>query len=306
VPDEHAADIWTVDGRDVRVTHPEKVYWLEAGYTKGAMLRYYADIAPVLLPYLHDRPVTLRVYPNGAQENSYYQRDRPRWAPAWLRSVPYQPETAPHVIDLPLVDDAAGLLWLANRGCIEFHVWGCRLPDLSVPDIAIFDLDPGDELTFDDVLRSALVLREALERDGVHGYPKTSGGRGLHVWVPLAAGHTFEDVREWVRRVAADLAQARPELFAPVHGSGPTHEGGRITIDAAQNSQGRNTAVPYALRAQGRAPVVSTPLSWEEVAQGGSGRLQPEDFGPHEVLERVRRLGDLFAPVLSDGQRLSA
>jgi bifunctional non-homologous end joining protein LigD len=288
---------WTVNGREVAVSHLDKVYWPQSGYTKGAMLEYYRHIAPALLPYLYDRPVTLRVYPSGAQSGSYYQRARPKQAPNWLRSVTYQPETTQHTVQLPLVDDGAGLLWLANRGCIEFHLWASCLPDLATPDLAIVDLDPGDELTFADVLRAALALRDALGRAGVMGYPKTSGGRGLHVFVPLAAGQTFEGVREWVKRVASELAQAQPDLFAPVHGSGPTHAGARITIDAAQNSIGRNTAAPYTLRASNPSqPTVSTPLSWEEVEAGG---FEPQAFEPDAVLERVRSRGDLFAPVLA-------
>lgn len=306
-----AAENWDLDGRSVHVTHLDKPYWPQAGagagagagFTKGDMLRYYAQVAPTLLPYLRERPVTVRVYPHGVRGRSYYQRARSPRAPAWLRSATYHPKTTGGAVRLLLVDDSAGLLWLANAGGIEFHLWGSHLPDLSVPDQAIFDLDPGDEAVFADVSRAALWLHDALERRRISGYAKTSGGRGLHVFVPLAAsaGYTFDDVRGWVRRLAEQLATTHPEAIAVVGGSTPTHQGSRVTIDYAQNSLGRNTAAPYTLRAHPTAPTVSAPLTWDEVAAGG---LDPADYTPPVVLERIRRLGDLFAPVLTKGQRL--
>jgi bifunctional non-homologous end joining protein LigD len=295
------SQVWHIDGRALPVSHLDKLYWDEAGYTKGAMLEYYRQIALAMLPHLHERPITLRLFPEGAEGGSYYQRALPKRAPAWMRSADYEPESALHIVQLPLVDDAASLLWLANAGSIEFHVWANRVPDLAAPDVAIFDLDPGDELTFADVVRGALFLRQTLQESGVSGFPKTSGGHGLHVFVPLAPGPTVEEVRAWVRQVSAALAEAHPELFAPVHGAGSTHEGARITIDAAQNGHGRNTAAPYTLRGRHPRPMVSTPLRWEEIEEGG---LQPDAFGPEAVLERVRRLGDVFAPVLSSPQAI--
>ena len=147
---------------------------------------YYRQIAPVLLPYLKDRPVTLRMYPQGVEGTSYYLRDCPADAPEWLRRVTYQPKTVNHPVPLPLIDTAAGLLWFANQGAIEVHLWGSRTPDLTQPDLAIFDLDAGSTASFDAVREAALRLHDALEQAGVRGYPKTSGGGGLHIFVPLA------------------------------------------------------------------------------------------------------------------------
>lgn len=299
-----AADsaVWQVGERAVQVSHLTKLYWPEAGVTKGDLLRYYLDIAPVALPHFRDRPVTMRIYPDGVSGPSFYQRDRPEQAPAWLRAAAYHPKTAraaPHVVQLPIVDDAAGLIWLANAGSIELHLWAARLPDLARPDQAIFDLDPGEAATFADVCQAALRLREALEREGLRSYAKTSGGQGLHVYVPLAAGHTFEQVRAWVKAIAERLAAASPGSIAVAHG--PTHRGGQVTVDHAQNSVGRNTAAPYTVRARRSGPTVSTPLRWEEIEAGG---VDPAALTPRAVLERVQRLGDLFAPVASDGQRL--
>lgn len=289
---------WQLGDHTVEVSHLDKPFWPNDGLTKGDMLWYYRAIASVMLPYFRDRPVTLRVFPDGIHGFSYYRRDLPENAPDWLRYVDYELETAERVIQVPLVDDAAGLIWLANQGSIEFHLWASRLPDLAQPDMAIFDLDPGDEATFAHILQTALRLREALERLGLRGYPKTSGGRGLHVYVPLAPGHTFDAVRSWVKALAEQLAVAHSDLIAVAHGA--THRGRQVTIDYAQNSIGRNTAAPYTLRARAGAPV-STPLTWEEVADG---RVRPADLTLQTVPQRVVQAGDLFRSVLEGGQYL--
>ncbi|HEX8036460.1 MAG TPA: non-homologous end-joining DNA ligase [Ktedonobacterales bacterium] len=298
-PVESAA--WQVSGREVHVSHLTKLYWPEVGVSKGDLLRYYLAIASVAMPHFRDRPATMRVFPEGVLGPSFYQRDRPEHAPDWLRTVNYHPKTtkkSSHVSILTLIDDAAGLIWLANAGSIEFHLWSARLPDLSRPDQAIFDLDPGAVASFVDVCQAALRLREALVRDGMRSYPKSSGGRGLHVYMPLAPEHTFEQVRAWVKSVAERLAAADPELLAVAHG--PTHRGNRITVDYAQNSVGSNTAAPYTVRAQRTYPVVSTPVRWEEIEAG----VDPSAFTPQVVLERVRQHGDLFAPASKGGQHL--
>jgi len=289
---------WSIGGRTIAVSNLEKAYWPGDGLTKGDLLRYYQTVAPVLLPHCADRPATLRVYPNGIRGFSYYRRELPSHAPDWLRGVAYRPETTGEPIQLPLVDDAAGLVWLANTGAIELHLWTARLPNLDEPDQAVFDLDPGDQASFGDVLRAALRLRDELERRGLHGYPKTSGGKGLHVYLPLAAGHTYDAVRAWVKAVAERLAAAHPDLIAVARGA--THRGGHVTIDYAQNSVGRNTAAPYTPRARPGAPV-SCPLTWDEVADG---KIAPSDLTLRTVPDRVAKLGDVFAPVLAADQRL--
>lgn len=296
----NSSETWQLAGQTVQVSHLEKIYWPQAGFTKGDMLEYYRQIAPVVLPHFKDRPVTLRVYPQGAEHASYYLRDCPDDAPGWLRRVPYRPKTVRHEVPLPLIDSAAGLIWFANQGAIEFHLWGSRVPHLEQPDLAIFDLDPGETASFHDVREAALRLHDRLEQAGVKAYPKTSGGHGLHIYVPLAAGSPFEQVRGWVKTLGEQLAATYPELIATAHGA--THRGGRVTIDQAQNSLGRNTAAPYTMRAQPAHPTVSTPLTWEELA---ANTIQPTDLTPSVVLERIGRLGDLFAPVLQGNQHIT-
>jgi bifunctional non-homologous end joining protein LigD len=196
---------------------------------------------------------------------------------------------------LPLIDTAAGLLWFANQGAIEFHLWGSHTPDLTQPD-----LDAGEAASFETLREAALRLHDALEQAGVRGYPKTSGGSGLHVFVPLSPGHTFQRVRTWVKAVGEQLADAHPKLMALSRGG--THQGGHVTIDYAQNSVGRNTAAPYTLRAHPVHPMVSTPLTWAELEEG---TIDPANLSPQVVLSRVERLGDLFAPVLQGDQRIA-
>jgi bifunctional non-homologous end joining protein LigD len=295
-----SATTWKLDGRDVRVTSLDKAYWPEDGLTKGDLLGYYRELAPILKPYFTDRPVTGRVFPRGIHGPGYYRREIPDNAPDWVRSAEYQAATDGHAVKVLLLDDAAGLIWLANTGSIEIHIWGAHLPDLAEPDLAIFDLDPGEEASFADALAAACILHETLDRAGLQSYPKTSGGKGLHVFLPLAPGHSFEQVRDWVRTTAEQLEHDHPKLFATAHGS--THRGDHVTVDHAQNSVGRNTAVPYTVRALPGAPV-STPLSWDEVHDG---KLRPADFTIKTVPARLKKLGDLFAPVLKGGQRLPA
>jgi bifunctional non-homologous end joining protein LigD len=289
---------WIVADREIRVTSLDKPYWPDNGLTKGDLLTYYREMAPVLLPYLAERPVTPRVYPRGIDGISYYRRERPEKAPDWLRGAAYETATDGHQIQVLLVDDAAGLLWLANSGAIEVHIWGAHLPELSEPDLVVFDLDPGEAASFADVLRAASILHERLDTLGLRGYPKTSGGDGLHVFLPLAPGHTFERVRDWVRHLAEELEAAHPKLLAVSHG--PTHRGSRVTIDHAQNSVGRNSAAPYTVRARPGA-TVSTPLTWDEIADG---KVRPGDLTIKTVPRRVKKRGDLFAPALAGDQPL--
>jgi bifunctional non-homologous end joining protein LigD len=295
-----ASHTWQFDSQTVQVSHLEKHYWSQSAFSKGDMLSYYQQIAPIVLPYFKDRPVTLRLFPRGVEGASHYLRDCPRSAPDWLRRTAYQPKTVSHPVPLPLIDTVAGLLWFANQGAIEFHLWASHLPDLHEPDLAIFDLDPGSAASFDAVREAALRLHEALERAGVRGYPKTSGGGGLHVFVPLGPGHTFERVRIWVKMVGQQLADGYPHVIALAQGA--THQGDRVTIDYAQNSVGRNTAAPYTLRAHPDHPTVSTPLTWAELE---AGTIDSARLSPQAVLERVGQLGDLFAPILQADQHIA-
>ncbi|HET7094043.1 MAG TPA: hypothetical protein VFI22_11205, partial [Thermomicrobiales bacterium] len=196
--------VWSLDGHDVALSRRDEPLWPESGLTKGDLLAYYRDMAPTMLPYFVDRPVTLYVCPGGIAGRCFYRRDLPDGAPPWLRSVDYRPAsraTGPET-RLPLVDDAAGLIWLANAGAIEFHLWTARAPDLTRPDQAVFDLDPGEAATFAQALEAAELLYGVLTDLGMKAFAKTSGGRGVHVVLPVAPGPSYADVRGWVKSVA--------------------------------------------------------------------------------------------------------
>jgi bifunctional non-homologous end joining protein LigD len=289
---------WTIDNREIELTNLDRVLWPDEDITKQDVLEYYRAIAPVMLPHFKDRPVTFRMFYSGIAGPGIYRREAPKSAPDWLREAPYTTVTDAHTIDVPLIDDTSGLLWYANSGALEFHVWSSHLPDLDAPDRVVIDLDPGDEADFGMVLDAAIAVNAKLDDLGLEGFPKTSGGAGLHVWLPLAGGFDFETVREWVEELAVRLAADHPGLIAPAHGS--THTGKLVTIDHAQNSIGRNTAAPYTLRAKPGAPI-STPLTWDEVRKK---KIRPEDFTIRNVARRIKRSGDLFAPVLGKGKPL--
>jgi bifunctional non-homologous end joining protein LigD len=289
---------WQVDGRTLEQTKLDRVLWPDDGITKGDLLDWYRAIAPVMLPHLRDRPVTLRSYPGGIDGTSHYRREIPDGAPEWIRRFPYETATNRHTIELPFIEDAAALLWFVNTGAIEIHAWPARAPELDEPDQVIFDLDPGDETDFSKVLEAARILHAALDELSLTGYAKTSGGKGLHVFLPLAPGAEFKTVRTWVKILADKLAADHPDLIAT--GGGATHEGRLVTIDYAQNSIGRNTAAPYPVRARPGAPV-STPVTWEEI---DAGDVRPEQWTIRTVPERVGEVGDLFRGALSRDQHL--
>jgi len=291
-------ETWELNGREIEITSLDRRYWPDDDLTKGDMLDYYRQIAPVMLPFLHERPLTLRVFPRGTGGPGYWRRELADSTPDWLRSVTYQPESRSDKIEVPLIDDEAGLIWHADHAAIEFHQWLSLAGDLERPDWAVFDLDPGEEVDFEQVLGAALHVRDELVPSKLTGFAKTSGGAGLHVFVPLEPSEPFETVREWLHGVAKRLAEQHPDLIATA--SGGTHAGTKVTIDHAQNSIGRNTAAPYSLRARADAPV-STPVSWDEVKRG---KIRPDQFTLKTVPKRVKKLGDLWADALKLHQTL--
>ena len=256
---------WTIDGHSIELTSLDKPYWPDDGLTKGDALDYYRAVADVMLPYLAQRPITFRAYPNGIKGPGFWRRDMPDNAPDWLTSVAYQPETREARIDVPLIDGEAALVWWADHSAIEVHQWLSLKDDLDNPDWAVFDLDPGKEVDFEQVLEAARLIRGDLQKQELESFAKTSGATGMHVFVPLEAGAPFDGVREWVHDVARRLADKHPKLIAAA--SGGTHRGSLVTIDHAQNSVARNTAAPYTLRAHPGAPFRphSRGLKWRRV-----------------------------------------
>ncbi len=292
------SEVVEINGHTIELTSLDKPYWPDDELTKGDALNYYRAVADVMLPYLAERPVTFRAYPNGINGPGFWRRDLPDNAPDWLMSVRYQPETREERIDVPLIDDEAALIWWADHAAIEVHQWLSLKDDLDRPDWAVFDLDPGKELEFEQILEAATLIRDDLTEQGLKSFAKTSGASGMHVFVPLKAEAPFDDVRDWVHGVARRLAEKHPKLIAAA--SGGTHRGSVVTIDHAQNSVARNTAAPFTLRARPGA-TVSTPLSWDEVEKG---KFRPDDFTLRTVPKRLKKQGDPWDGALNLRQKL--
>ena len=287
--------------RSLRLSNLDKPFWPEEGITKGDLLGYYRDIAPALVPHLRGRPFTMKRYPDGWTGKHFFQKDAPAHMPPWIRTAPFPASTRTgetRTIDYLLVDDELALLWVVNMGCIDMNAWTSRVDRPERPDWVIFDLDPSEGVGFDAVVETALLVKEALDLLSLQSFPKTSGSRGIHVLVPIARRHTYEDTRSFASIVAAALGRAHPGLVTT---EWVKRKRRGVLVDANQNGMGRTTASVYSVRPRAGAPV-SAPLRWEEVRAD----LDPAAFTMGEVLDRVARDGDLFAPVLEVRQSLTA
>src|SRR6188472_2225234 len=285
---------------DVPVERPPMDAEVRRG-RKTLLLAYYRDVAKVLVPHLRKRPFTMKRYPDGWQGKSFFQKQAPSHMPDWIETAAFPASTREgekKVIDYALVDDELALLWMVNMGCIDMHTWASRADRPERPDWVMFDLDPSEGATFEEVVRVALLVRETLDVLGLESVPKTSGSRGIHVLVPIARRHGFDEVREFAGIVAGALARAHPGLVT-TEWTKAKRRG--VLVDANQNGPGKTTASVYSVRPRAGAPV-STPLRWDEVVPG----LDLPSFTMDVVLERVRRDGDLFARVLEGGQSLGA
>lgn len=272
------------DGRVV-ITHPEKVLFPEDGITKGEMAAYYEAIAPLMLPHIERRPVTMERFPAGIGKKGFIQKDVSRGFPAWLErvEVPKKDGTVHH----PIVTDARSLLWLANQNSITPHVWVSRAPDLYHPDICVFDLDPSEDNQ--ELLRAAAVaLRDVLEELGLPAWIKTSGSKGYHIAVPLDGKSQTNVVEGFAHRVGALLVERYPaQLTQEFH---KKDRGTRILVDTGRNGYSATFAAAYAVRARPGAPI-SAPVTWEEVI---SGEVHPKSFTVKNMAARVRDVGDLW------------
>jgi DNA ligase D-like protein (predicted polymerase)/DNA ligase D-like protein (predicted 3'-phosphoesterase) len=284
-----------VEDRRLRLSNLDKVLYPETGFTKGEVIDYYQRIAPVLLPRLAGRPVTFRRYPNGVDAHSFFEKDVSRHAPDWVRTVhlptPGSTKDSEYA-DFPMVDDLPTLIWAANLAALELHVpqWtvGPR-GGVRAPDLLVFDLDPGAPATIVECARVAQLINEALTADGLTGFPKTSGSKGMQIYVPVrvsAEGRT----RAYARALADRLAQEHPELVVAVMAR--ARRAGKVFVDWDQNNPNKTTIAPYSLRARDQ-PAVSTPVTWREVSRC----REPAElsFTAEQVLNRVSRRGDLLA-----------
>jgi bifunctional non-homologous end joining protein LigD len=278
-----------VSGR-VTLGNADKVFFPDDGVTKGDLFAYYARIAPVLVPHLQDRPFTMLRHPDGIAGKSFFQKDAPVHLPDWIETFTHEG------IRYALVNDPDSLLWMVNMGCIDLHPWLSRADRPNKPDLVMFDLDPAEGTPLSDLVAVALLVRDALAALGLEGVPKTSGGKGIHVLVPIDRRYGHDEARGFVAAVARALRQTAPELVTTAWRKADRRG---VLVDANQNGLGRTTAAVYSVRPRPGAPV-SAPLRWEEV----DDRLDPTELTMEQVLRRVERDGDLAAPLLTLSQQL--
>ena len=282
----------TVDGKVVRLTNLGKPFWPEEGITKRDLLQYYADVASWLLPHLVDRAMVMKRYPNGATGECFFMKRAPTPRPAWIETCSIE-HASGSVIDFPMVQDTAALLWVVNLGCIDLNQWYARCDDVDRPDYLHFDLDPVPGAGFETVRETAFVVRDALQALGMQPLAKTTGSRGIHVYVPIVRGPTQKQVWTFAKRFAQAVALQRPAIVTAEYrvAKRPT---GRVLVDYNQNAWGRTLASIYSPRPKPHA-TVSTPVTWNELA--GGARI--EDFTIANVPTRLAERGDLWAPLLA-------
>ncbi|WP_238326007.1 non-homologous end-joining DNA ligase [Bryobacter aggregatus] len=289
--------IVTVNGKAVSLTNLAKVFWPAEGIQKADLLQYYADISPYLLPYLESRAMVLKRYPNGAFDDFFFQKHAPASRPDWLPICKIQ-HGATNLVAFPVIDDLAGLLWAVNLGCIDLNPWYAQCDDVDRPDSLHFDLDPTSGADFALVRQAALLLREELDAQKMKSYPKTTGSRGIHIYVPIERGPLQKQVWTVAKAFAVRLAAKYPDILESEYRIAKRKEK-RVLVDYNQNAWGRTLASVYSVRPKPRA-TVSAPVTWDEVEQG----IEIEDFRIDNMVARVAKLGDLFRPLLLQKSRV--
>jgi len=284
--------ILKVQGREVRLTNLRKLFWPERNITKGNLIQYYADVADVLLPHIRDRAMVMRRYPNGAAGSQFFMKEAPSPRPAWIRTCPIS-HNGDKVVNFPVIDDLASLLWVINLGCIDLNQWYARCDDYDRPDYVHFDLDPSEGTSFELVRECGLIVRDALESLGMKPYVKTTGSRGLHVYVPIVREPTQDTVLTFAKTLATELASRNPTLMTLDYRVARRPRN-RVLVDYKQNAWGQTLASIYSVRPKPFA-TVSTPLTWQEVERGA----RIEDFRLDNVRQRITRVGDLWKGLLA-------
>jgi bifunctional non-homologous end joining protein LigD len=279
-----------VDGRRLKLSNLDKVFYPATGFTKGQVIDYYRQVSPVLLPHLRDRPLTMKRYPDGVEGQFFYEKQVPSHAPDWIKTVTVKNKREIRYI---LANDLATLMWLANLADLELHTNLSLARDVMRPTMVVFDLDPGEPATIVECARVGVALRDLFARLGLDTYPKTSGSKGLQIYVPLNTPATYDDTKPFAHAIAKLLEKQMPDLV--VSSMKKSIRGGKVLVDWSQNDDHKTTVCVYSLRARER-PTCSTPVRWEEVEE--------MLFEASEVLERVEEHGDLFEPVLKQKQKL--
>jgi len=281
--------------KGLNLTSLDKVLWPDDGITKGDLIDYHIKMARVLLPHLKGRPVVFTRYPHGITGKSFYQKNTPAYAPEWLKT--FDIPSSERTISYAALEDTESLVWAANQLCIEMHPWLSRADQKDHPDFAVFDFDPMEETDFEDARQLAVALKHLLDMEGIRGFPKTSGATGLQVYVPIKPKYTYDEVRKFVGFFCGVLEKTFPDISTTERLI--ENRKGRLYLDYLQNARGKTIIAPYCPRPKKGAPV-SCPVTWGELEEGAC----PEDFNIRNMPERIKKMGDLFEPVLSLGQSI--
>ncbi len=287
------SQVKSINGHQLKFTNLDKLYWPDEKISKRDMINYYYRMAPYILPYIYDKPMTLKRYPNGIKDFSFYQKDVKGKVPEWVKTCHYYSEADQEDKKYMLVNDEAALLLMASLGAIELHPWSSSARKPDYPTWCIIDLDPG-QTTFEQVIDAALVTKDILDDLDIPAYCKTSGSTGIHIYIPLEAKYTYEQSKEFARVIATLVHEEIPEFTSIERKT--VNRDGKMYVDFLQNRPHATVAAPYSLRPKPGAPV-SMPLHWHEVKRG----LKVTDFNIHNAIERVMSEGDIFKPVLDKG-----
>ncbi len=293
-----------IEGQTVSITNPDKAMF-PSGFTKGQVIDYYVRISDYLLPHIRKHPITLKRYPNGTTAPHFYEKDAPRFKPQWVETFAVPRRTGGPPIRYVLLNDLAALVWSANLANLEIHPFLARAPEIQRPRAVVFDLDPGEGADVLSCIEVAFLLKDCLARHGLESFAKVSGSKGLQVYAPLNTKITYAETQPFARGLAEQLEREQPDLV--ISEMTKAVRSGKVFIDWSQNSDFKTTVAAYSLRAKRDRPYVSLPFTWEELRRA----LRKHEAGvlfldPDAAVGRVKKMGDLFRPVLELKQRLPA
>ena len=283
-----------VDKHQLQLTNQNKIYFPELKITKGDVIDYYNSIYNYIIPYIKDRPQSLKRNPNGITDDGFFQKDAPDEIPEWIKTVEIHSDSANKDINYIICNNKATLLYMNNLGCIEINPWFSRIKKLDKPDYCVIDIDPSDKNTFEQVIEAAQAVKQVLDKAGAESYCKTSGATGLHIYVPLGAKYTYDEAKDFSHLIAMMSQELLPKTTSLERSL--SKRGNKIYMDFLQNRRGQTLACPYSLRPKKDA-TVSTPLLWKEVKKG----LHPTQFDIKTLPKRLEKTGDLFTNVLGKG-----
>ncbi len=287
----------TVNKHQIKLSNLDKIFWPNKNYTKSDLINYYIKIYPYLEIYLKNRPLSLKIYPDGIEGKSFYQKNCPDHAPDWLTTTPIYSEHRKNIINWIIVNNLSDLIWISNHAAIELHSWFSTLNHPQKPDFAVFDLDPGLKTGFKETIEISLLLKKILNELNLTSYVKTSGKSGLHIYVPLNPVYTFRRVRKFLKIIADILLKLKPDLVTTEWRK--KKRKGKVYIDYRQNARGKTIPAPYSLRPTPEA-TVSTPLEWSELTP----HIKPNHFEITTIKQRLKEKGDLWQNLFSSRQNL--